>query len=90
MAVFTAENTAELVHITSGGIYRHFSRSYLLSVAVFTAALASCFILTRPVVLLFCFSVRIYVNCKAPLSFVKWRLRSAYTMMTVVMMMMIW
>jgi len=27
------------VHITSGGIYRHFSRSYLIPVAGFTAAL---------------------------------------------------
>jgi len=28
---------AALVHITSGGIYRHFSRSYLIPAAVFTA-----------------------------------------------------
>ena len=35
--------TGTLVRITSGDIYCHFSRSYLLPAAVFNAALASCF-----------------------------------------------
>ena len=40
---FAAAFTAALVCIFSGGIYRHFSQFYSFSVAVFTAALASCF-----------------------------------------------
>jgi len=35
------------------------------------------FILTKPIVLLVCFSICVYVNCKAQLCFVKRRVVSA-------------